>query len=240
MIFSFLASSAKWCPQLYPCDTPPVAGSVPSKFSTTSSKVRFYVDHDPKLGCCFFLGLITFFIPESWKQKDVKGQVILITGAGSGIGQLQAIKFLQLGAKVVIWDVSQEGIDKTLQMMRDDQLDVSQVFSYKINLCERNSIYETAKRVKEDVGTVDILINNAGVVSGKNFLDIPDEKIELTLKVNTLAHFWTVKAFLPDMVKKNSGHIVTVASVAGNLAGCAMSDYHASKFANVGFDLSLS
>lgn len=124
--------------------------------------------------------------------------------------------------------------------MRDDQLDVSSVFCYKINLCERNSIYETAKRVKEDIGSVDILINNAGVVSGKNFLDIPDEKIELTLKVNTLAHFWTVKAFLPDMVKKNSGHIVTVASVAGNLAGCAMSDYHASKFANVGFDLALS
>lgn len=184
-------------------------------------------------------GLLTFFIPESWKQKDVKGQIVLITGGGSGIGQLTAINFLKLGAKVVIWDVSKDGMDKTVEMMRNAQLNTNNVFCYKINLCDRNSIYETAKRVQQDVGVVDILINNAGVVSGKTFLDIPDEKIELTMNVNTMAHFWTCKAFLPDMVKRNKGHIVTVASVAGNVAGCHMSDYHASKFANVGFDMAL-
>ena len=54
-----------------------------------------------------------------------------------------------------------------------------------------------------------------------------------------MAHFYTVKAFLPDMVARNSGHIVTIASIAGNIAGCSMTDYHASKFANVGFDLAL-
>ena len=184
-------------------------------------------------------GFIQFFIPESWKQKDVKDQIVLITGAGSGIGQLQAIQFAKLGAKVVIWDVNKEGMDKTVQMIKDNQLDASKCFCYKMNLCDRNSIYETAKLVKEQVGIVDILINNAGVVSGKSFLDLSDEKIKLTFDVNTLAHFYTVKAFLPDMIKRNKGHIVTVASVAGNLAGCSMSDYHASKFANVGFDLAL-
>lgn len=175
-------------------------------------------------------GLILCFIPESWSQKDVKGQIILITGggkckqmtsclweciskinfviiSGSGIGQLTAINFLKLGAKVVIWDVSRDGMDKTVQMMRDAQLNTNNVFCYKINLCDRNSIYETAKRVQQDVGVVDILINNAGVVSGKSFLDIPDEKIQLTMDVNTMAHFWTCKAFLPDMVKRNKGHI---------------------------------
>ena len=186
-----------------------------------------------------FEGIVLFFIPESWKHKDVNGQTVLITGAGSGLGQLMAIRFAKLGCKVIVWDVSSDGMDKTVQMFREHKLDTSKIFCYKVNLCDRNSIYETAKRVKDDVGIVDILINNAGVVTGKNLLDIPDEKIQMTFDVNTLAHFYTVKAFLPDMVKRNKGHIVTVASVAGNLAGCSMSDYHASKFANVGFDMSL-
>lgn len=64
---------------------------------------------------------------------------------GSGIGQLTAIKFLELGAKVVIWDVSSDGMDKTVQMMREAQLDTSKVFCYKINLSDRNAIYQTGK-----------------------------------------------------------------------------------------------
>ena len=62
---------------------------------------------------------------------------------------------------------------------------------------------------------VQVLINNAGIVSGSPFLETPPEKMELTMKVNTIAHFWTAKAFLPEMLKQRYGHIVTVASAAG-------------------------
>ena len=179
------------------------------------------------------------FIPDSWRYKDVNGQIVLITGGGSGIGQLMAIKFIELGCKVVLWDINADGMAQTVKMIKDKKLDSSKCFSYKINLSDFKSIYEVAKRVKAEVGIVDILINNAGVVSGTNLLDTPDEKILLTFNVNTLSHFFTLKAFLPDMVKRNFGHVVTTASVAGNVGVSSLVDYCSSKFANVGMDFSL-
>uniref|UniRef100_A0A0L8I2T1 Epidermal retinol dehydrogenase 2 n=1 Tax=Octopus bimaculoides TaxID=37653 RepID=A0A0L8I2T1_OCTBM len=93
--------------------------------------------------------------------------------------------------------------------------------------------------VNEDIGMVHILINNAGIVTGRKFLQCPDELIQKTIDVNTMAHFWTVKAFLPTMIKENHGHVVTVASAAGLLGVNSLTDYCASKFAVVGFEESL-
>ena len=186
------------------------------------------------------IGIVMFFVPNFLRtKKSVKNQNILITGGGSGIGQLMAIKFSQLGGNVIIWDISTDGMTKTVRMIKEAGCDVSKVKTYAVNLSKKDDIYATAQRTIEENGFIDVLINNAGVVSGAPFLDIPDQKIQLTFDVNTMAHFWILKKFLPEMVKRNQGHIVTVASVAGNMAGCNMSDYHASKFANVGFDLSL-
>jgi all-trans-retinol dehydrogenase (NAD+) len=73
----------------------------------------------------------------------------------------------------------------------------------------------TAEHIRRNVGDVDILVNNAGVVSGGRFLNVPDEKIEHTINVNLMAHFWLLKAFLPAMIERRSGHIVTMSSCAG-------------------------
>ena len=86
------------------------------------------------------------------------------------------------------------------------------------------------------MGLVDILINNAGIVSGQSLLEIEDEKIEATFGVNTLSLFWTAKAFLPAMVERNHGHIVTIASSAGLVGVSKLTDYCASKWAAVGFE----
>ena len=88
-------------------------------------------------------------------------------------------------------------------------------------------------------GPVDILVNNAGVVSGRPLLELSAEHIERTFRVNTLALFWTTGAFLPDMVARGSGHIVTVASAAGLMGSPRETDYAASKFAAVGFNEAL-
>lgn len=113
------------------------------------------------------------------------------------------------------------------------------MYSYKVNLANRNEIYSTAKRVQTEVGTVSILLNNAGVVSGTYFLDTPDELNKLTFDVNVLSHFTTIKCFLPDMINQKRGHIVTTASVAGHIGAIRMVDYCASKFANVGMEMAL-
>jgi all-trans-retinol dehydrogenase (NAD+) len=86
---------------------------------------------------------------------------------------------------------------------------------------------------------VDVLVNNAGVVSGRLLLENPDERIQATFAVNTLALYWTTKAILPDMIERNRGHVVTIASAAGLVGVVRQTDYAASKHAAVGFDESL-
>jgi all-trans-retinol dehydrogenase (NAD+) len=82
-------------------------------------------------------------------------------------------------------------------------------------------------------------VNNAGIVSGKSLLEVDDARAELTVQVNTIAHFWTAKAFLPGMLKRNHGHVVSIASAAGIVGVAGLADYCASKFGAVGFNESL-
>mmetsp|Transcript_38257 Transcript_38257/g.75334 ORF Transcript_38257/g.75334 Transcript_38257/m.75334 type:complete len:232 (+) Transcript_38257:149-844(+) len=109
------------------------------------------------------------------------------------------------------------------------------VSTYVVDVSRREEVYASAKQVQQQDGFVYGLINNAGVVSGKLFVEIEDEAIERTINVNLMAHFWTVKAFLPAMIKRNEGHLVSISSAAGLMGNVGMSDYCASKFAAVGF-----
>lgn len=131
--------------------------------------------------------------------------------------------------------------------------------SYVVDISDKDQVYEVAKRVKYEIGKVDILINNAGIVTCRPLLELPDKAIEATYGVNILSHYWvscwtifeflqslmqsfivqTVKAFLPDMISEQRGHIVTVSSVTGLLGTYACTDYSATKFACVGFHESL-
>jgi all-trans-retinol dehydrogenase (NAD+) len=107
------------------------------------------------------------------------------------------------------------------------------------DVSDRAVVARQAKALVKKLGPVDILINNAGIVSGKKLLEIQEEKIVQTINVNVLSLFWTTRAFLPSMLERNSGHIVTIASAAGLIGVKGLSDYCAGKFAAVGFDESL-
>ncbi|NXI13812.1 RDHE2 dehydrogenase, partial [Irena cyanogastra] len=173
------------------------------------------------------------FLVVPGRKKNVSGEIVLITGAGSGIGRLLAVKFARLGATVVLWDINQEGLNYTVKLARENG--AGRVHSYICDCSKRQDIYRVADQVKKEVGDVSILINNVGVVIGKRFLDSPDSLVEKTMEVNTMAHFWTYKAFLPAMIAANHGHLVSIASTAGLCGGSQASDYCASKFAAIGF-----
>jgi all-trans-retinol dehydrogenase (NAD+) len=111
--------------------------------------------------------------------------------------------------------------------------------TYVCDLSDRHAIAATAERTRADIGAIDILINNAGVVSGKSIVAAADEEIERTFAVNTLALFWVTRAFLPAMLERDRGHVVTIASAAGLVGTSRLTDYCASKHAAVGFDESL-
>jgi all-trans-retinol dehydrogenase (NAD+) len=166
----------------------------------------------------------------------IKSRRALVTGAASGIGRLLAMQLANAGARLVLWDIDTTGLKLAQAELTAAGHDAD---IYTCDLASREDIAAVAAQTLSTSGPIDILVNNAGIVSGKNLLAISDEEIEQTFQVNTLALFWTVRAFLPSMLERDSGHLVTVASAAG-LAGTAkLTDYCSSKFAAVGFDESL-
>lgn len=171
------------------------------------------------------------------KLKSVRGDVVLITGGAMGIGRLMALKFAKLGATVVIWDLNEELGAQVVDEIR--VIGGPKAHCYKMDVTNRELVYATAEKVIEEVGGVDILINNAGIVDGNPILESNDALVVRTMNVNATSHIWTIKAFLPGMVKRNKGNIVSIASAAG-IFGCGgMVDYCASKFAAVGIMVSL-
>ncbi|GMR35763.1 hypothetical protein PMAYCL1PPCAC_05958, partial [Pristionchus mayeri] len=137
-------------------------------------------------------------------RKNVSGGICLITGAGHGIGRLMAVEFARLGCVMVLWDVNTAGNEETPEMVRRGG---ATVHTYTIDLSKREQMNATAERVKKEVGDVDILINNAGVVTGKKLLDSPDELIQLTMNVNALACLFTAKNFEKSLIDRNHGHV---------------------------------
>ncbi|NXJ81608.1 RDHE2 dehydrogenase, partial [Trogon melanurus] len=187
-----------------------------------------------------FIGLCVYYLLESLvflivprRKKNVSGEIVLITGAGSGIGRHLSLKFASLGATLVLWDINQEGLKETSRLASENG--AARVQSYVCDCSKRQDIYRVADQVKKEVGDVTILINNAGIVTGKSFIESPDSLLEKSMQVNTMAHFWTYKAFLPAMMASNHGHLVSIASTAGLTGVSCLSDYCASKFAAIGF-----
>jgi all-trans-retinol dehydrogenase (NAD+) len=108
-----------------------------------------------------------------------------------------------------------------------------------LDVSKKSSISENAEKCRQAHGYVTLLINNAGIVSGKTTLELSEPMIERTIAVNTTSHLYTIREFLPDMIKNKKGHIVSLASMAG-LAGLpGLSDYCASKSGAVSIDESV-
>jgi all-trans-retinol dehydrogenase (NAD+) len=126
-----------------------------------------------------------------------------------------------------------------LEEAREELSNHGEVASYACDISDKEKVYALAQKVQAEFGSIDILVNNAGVVKSDPFLEKPDEVIERTVAVNLLAHFWTMKAFLPGMVAKKEGHVVNMASAGGLLGVPYISDYCATKFAVVGLTESL-
>jgi all-trans-retinol dehydrogenase (NAD+) len=169
-------------------------------------------------------------------MKEVKDKLVLITGGASGIGRLMTLDFAGRGARVAVWDINRQNLEAVSNEGRKRGLFIK---AYVCDVSRREEVYRSAEQLTKELGPVDILLNNAGIVSGKPFLEIPDENIERIMAINALSLFWTVKAFLPSMIERNSGHIVTISSAAGIIGVRGLSAYSASKFAAFGFDESL-
>ncbi|XP_059142357.1 short-chain dehydrogenase/reductase family 16C member 6-like [Physella acuta] len=207
------------------------------RYSATMSIAVECVQFLVKVLFYWLQGIVLAFVPTRWIAKDIHGKTVLITGAAGGVGSLLADNLAKMGCRVVLWDVNQKLNDKVMEQIRS-KYDVP-VYAYCVDLTDREEIYKSVDRVCREVGQVDILINNAGVVFGKRVVEADDRQMVQTMEVNCFAQYWTCKAVLPGMMQRNSGHIVTVASSAGLMGVSGMADYCASKFASIGFVESL-
>lgn len=170
-------------------------------------------------------------------MSSIKVKTILITGGASGIGRLLGIKLLFGGARrLIIWDVYETKLSETTRELKADGFDVH---SYVVDTSSANSVIEIAAKVREDVGNIDILIDNTCVVVGNEFVKHTHGDIDTTINVNTLAMMHTTLEFLPEMIKRGDGHIVNIASAASYVSIPKMSVYFASKWAAFGRSESL-
>lgn len=170
-------------------------------------------------------------------MTQIKNKTVLITGGAAGLGKLMGRKCLEKGAsQLIIWDINREFIEQTVSEFSSLGF---KVFAHVIDVSDTPAIIETANKVRTEIGDVDIVINNAGVVVGKEFRDHTHKDIDFTMNINTNALMHVTLEFLPAMLNKGSGHIVNIASAAGLLANPKMSVYVASKWGVTGWSESL-
>jgi len=178
-----------------------------------------------------------FMLSMGWfrRRKDIRGQVVLITGSGSGIGKQMSFEFVKRGCNVVLWDINLNSLEKIASELRELREGVI-VHICKVDVTNREEVRTVANEVIRKVGKIDILVNNAGVVAGDFFWNLNENQIERVMSVNALGPMWVTKAFIPQMIERNSGHIVNISSAGGVSAAPKLADYCASKFALFGFN----
>jgi len=165
-------------------------------------------------------------------MSTFQSKQVLVTGGASGIGKIMGRLALERGAaRLIIWDINPDAMEAT----RRELSELGTVSCYRVDISSGEAIREAACQVKEQVGEVDILINNAGIVVGKYFHEHTPEEIIRTMEINALAPMQVAAAFLPGMISRNSGHLCTIASSAGLISNPRMSVYVASKWAVTGW-----
>lgn len=169
-------------------------------------------------------------------MKNLKGAVVAITGASSGIGRSTAILLAKKGANLAISDVNEAELEVTAKACREHG---AKVTTAKVDVAKREAVYAWAERVATDHGKVNVIINNAGVALGATVEAMSYDDLEWLMGINFWGVVYGTKAFLPHLRNAGEGHIVNVSSVFGLIAVPTQSAYNAAKFAVKGFTESL-
>ena len=172
-------------------------------------------------------------------MSRIKGANVLVTGGANGIGKLMGESCLLEGAAhLVIWDINDANLKNTI--VEFSKKGFKNVTPYLVDVSDIDDIEKTATKVLLDVGNIDILFNNAGIVAGsKRFWEHTRNDIEKTMAINSNGVMHVARVFLPDMLKQGHGHVVNIASIAGIITNVNMAVYVASKWACIGFSESL-
>jgi len=162
-------------------------------------------------------------------KTDLDGAVVVITGGGRGIGRATASAFADRGARVVIGDLDE-------QVARQAANDIGRsAHGFALDVASRESYTSFLETVKREVGPIDVLVNNAGIMPAGAFADTTLELVRATIDVNLWGVMLGCHLVLPDMMSRGHGHIINVASLLGRVAGGGVAAYCGTKFGVFGF-----
>lgn len=172
-------------------------------------------------------------------MKDFNNKIVVITGAGSGMGRAYALEFARLGARLALNDFDAAGLAQTLELLKG--LQPKAVLSKVFDVGDKAAMYSFAAEVKAQLGNAHVIINNAGIASNGLPVWMKDEAdYERTMQVNFFfGVVYGTRAFLPQLLANGEGAAVNVSSVFGLVGTPDTSDYCAAKFAVRGFTESL-
>lgn len=168
--------------------------------------------------------------------QNLKGKVAYITGAGRGIGRHTALALAQEGVNIGL-------ISRTESELKDvaEEVEAQGVkASYAVaDIADMDQVEQAVARLKVELGSADILINNAGIGAHGDFMELPPEKWKKTIEVNLFGTYHVTHAVLPQMLEKNQGDIINISSSSGLKGTAGSTAYSASKFALQGMSEAL-
>ncbi|WP_409254233.1 3-ketoacyl-ACP reductase [Bacillus sp. SCS-153A] len=169
-------------------------------------------------------------------MSSLKGKSALITGGGRGIGRATAIALAKEGVNIGLVGLTMENLEKVSEEL--SQYDV-QVSAATADVSDLESVNHAVEHIKSDLGSIDILINNAGTAKFGGFLDLDPQEWEKIIRVNLMGVYNATRAVLPEMIERKAGDIINVSSTAGQKGAPVTSAYSASKFGVLGLTESL-
>lgn len=164
---------------------------------------------------------------------DIRGAVVLVTGAGSGLGEATARAFAAEGCKVACVDLNQQAAERVSQEIAS-QRDVASL-AIACDVSDEGAVFEAVRRTVNQLGRLDIVVNCAAIDHTLSVEEMTVAQWDQVIGVNLRGPFLLAKAALPVMREQRGGHIINVASTAATRAWANASAYHASKWGLVGF-----
>ena len=165
---------------------------------------------------------------------DLKDKVVIVTGARRGMGKSHALAFAKEGSRVVVSDISLEDCQKVVKEVEEIK---GEAMAIKCDVSKKEEVQEMIEKTIKKWGKIDILVNNAGIADFKNFLELKEEDWDRTIDINLKGYFLVAQAVAKEMVKRKSGVIINIASVAMGQVGIgfpSLTHYCASKGGIVG------
>lgn len=180
---------------------------------------------------------VKLFLPA--QRKSIRGQLVLVTGGGNGLGKALCERFAREGCNVAVADIDLIAAQKTAKeiMLQNPAVKAD---AFKVDVADHKSVGQLRKDIEASLGPVDVLVNNAGLLAMLSLSEGTPEDVQRILGVNLVSHFWTIREFKPSMVKRRRGHIVAISSVLGVLPSARTICYCSTKFGVRGLMASLN